>query len=165
VDQQEMADLLEIQQLAARYMALSARKAQDGWSQVFTPDGVYNAFGTPYGLEDFPMLLNSAPPGQYIGNVPVVEFNRRSIRPHFELGQLFGRHVLQCAYPLSWNQEARIAVRDDLNGIPLGDVANSLRSNFNLCLDSAGGERRSVLGITDSLSVRPHNFTFSVVPS
>jgi hypothetical protein len=75
MDQQEMADLLEIQQLAARYMALSARKAQDGWSQVFTPDGVYNAFGTLYGLEDFPMLLNSAPPGQYIGNVPVVEFN------------------------------------------------------------------------------------------
>ena len=43
--------------------------------EVFTPDGVYNAFGTPYGLDDFPTLLNSAPPGQYIGNVPVVEFD------------------------------------------------------------------------------------------
>jgi hypothetical protein len=75
MNQQEMADLLEIQQLAARYMSFSARKEQDRWREVFTPDGVYNAFGTPYGLEDFPALLNSAPPGQYIGNVPVVEFD------------------------------------------------------------------------------------------
>ena len=74
MNQQEMADLLEIQQLAARYMAFAARKEQDRWTEVFTPDGVYHAFGTPYGLEHFPMLLKSAPPGQYIGNPPVVEF-------------------------------------------------------------------------------------------
>ena len=73
---EEMADLVEIHQLAARYMKLSAHKEMDRerWLEVFTPDGVYNAFGTPYGLEDFPMLLESAPPGQYIGNMPVVEF-------------------------------------------------------------------------------------------
>jgi hypothetical protein len=75
MNQQEMADLLEIQQLAARYMMLSARKDNDHWLEVFTPDGVYHAFGSPYGLEDFPMLLESAPPGQYIGNAPVVEFH------------------------------------------------------------------------------------------
>jgi hypothetical protein len=77
MNQQEIADLLEIQQLAARYMAFSAKKEQDldRWREVFTADGAYNAFGTPYGLEDFPSLLNSAPPGQYIGNVPVVEFD------------------------------------------------------------------------------------------
>ena len=77
MNQQEMSDLLEIQQLAARYMAFSARKEQeqDRWREVFTADGSYNAFGTPYGLEDFPSLLNSAPPGQYIGNVPVVSFD------------------------------------------------------------------------------------------
>ena len=73
MNQQEMADLLEIEQLAARYMSMSARKEQDGWQEIFTPDGVYNAFGTPYGLDDFPMLLKSAPPGQYVGNVPVVD--------------------------------------------------------------------------------------------
>src|SRR5450432_1327995 len=94
-------------------------------------------------------------------NVSVFEFNRRSIRPHFELTQLFGRHVLQCTYPLSWNQEASIVVRDDLDGISLGDVANSLRPNFDLCLDSAGGKRREV----DSLHVRLHNSICSVVPS
>ena len=75
MNQQEMADLLEIQQLAARYMAFAARKEQDRWLDVFTADGVYNAFGTPYTLDDFPVLLNSAPPGQYIGNVPLVEFD------------------------------------------------------------------------------------------
>jgi hypothetical protein len=75
MDQQEVADLVEIQQLAARYMALSARKEEGRWLEVFTPDGVYNAFGVPYGLDDFPKLLKSAPPGQYVGNVPVVEFH------------------------------------------------------------------------------------------
>jgi hypothetical protein len=75
MNQQEMADLLEIQQVAARYMAFAARKEQDRWLEVFTADGVYNAFGTPYTLDAFPALLNSAPPGQYIGNVPIVEFD------------------------------------------------------------------------------------------
>ena len=98
-------------------------------------------------------------------NVSVFEFNRRSIRPHFELAQLFNRHVLQCADPLSWNQEASVVVRDDLDGISFRDVANSLRPNFDLCLDSACGKRCGVLGITDSLTIRRHNFTCSVVPS
>src|SRR5271156_3258819 len=98
-------------------------------------------------------------------NVSVFEFNRRSIRPHLEFAQLVGRHVLQCTYPLSWNQEASIAARDDLDGIPLGDVANSLRPNLNLGLSSAGGKRRGVFGISDPLYVRPHNFTCTLVPS
>jgi hypothetical protein len=42
---------------------------------VFTADGVYNALGTPYTRDDFPALLKGAPPGQYIGNVPIVEFD------------------------------------------------------------------------------------------
>jgi hypothetical protein len=75
MDQQRMSDLLEIHELTAKYMMLSARKDQEHWLEVFTHDGEYHAFGTPYGLENFPMLLNSAPPGQYIGNVPVVEFD------------------------------------------------------------------------------------------
>ena len=75
MNQQEMRDLLEIQQLAARYMSLTARKDPQGWDEIFTPDGVYHAFGTPYNLEHFPLLLKSAPPGQYVGNAPVVEFD------------------------------------------------------------------------------------------
>jgi hypothetical protein len=75
MDQNEMADLLEIQQVAARYMSFTARKEQDRWLEVFTADGIYDAFGTPYTLDDFPALLKSAPPGQYIGNVPIVDFD------------------------------------------------------------------------------------------
>ena len=56
-------------------------------------------------------------------NVSVLEFNRRSVRPHFEFVQLVDRNVLQCTDPLSWDQEASIAARDDLNGIPFGRVA------------------------------------------
>ncbi len=75
MNQQELSDVLEIQQLAARYMMLSALKDNDHWLDVFTPDGVYNAFGTEHSLDDFPMLLKSAPPGQYIGNPPVIDFD------------------------------------------------------------------------------------------
>lgn len=71
----DVADLVELHQLVARYMAYSARKVTEAerWLEVFTPDAEYHAFGTPYGLADFPMLLQSAPPGQYLGNAPVVE--------------------------------------------------------------------------------------------
>ena len=75
MNEREIADVIEIQQLAARYMSLSARKLHDHWRDVFTADAEYHAFGTAYGLDDFPMLVNSAPPGQYVGNVPVVDLD------------------------------------------------------------------------------------------
>jgi len=67
-------DLVELQQLCARYMLLCSQFVEDRWHEVFTPDAVYNAFGTPYTLERFPALLAAAPRGQFIGNMPVVEF-------------------------------------------------------------------------------------------
>jgi len=77
MDQQEMSDIIELTQLCSRYMMYSARKVMDidTWYDVFTEDGQYNAFGTPYGLDAFPMLLESAPAGQYIGNPPIVTFD------------------------------------------------------------------------------------------
>ena len=75
MNQHEISDLLDIQQVAARYLSFSATKEQDRWLEVFTADGIYNAFGTPYTLDDFPALLKSAPPGQYIGNVPIVDLD------------------------------------------------------------------------------------------
>ena len=70
-----IADLVELQQLCARYMLLCSQFVEDRWLEVFTPDAVYTAFGTPYTLERFPALLAAAPRGQFIGNMPVVEFN------------------------------------------------------------------------------------------
>ena len=69
------ADQVELHALCARYMAYTSQFIQDRWLDVFTPDGVYTAFGTPYTLERFPALLEAAPRGQFIGNMPVVDFD------------------------------------------------------------------------------------------
>jgi hypothetical protein len=74
-DAQHVADLVELHSLCARYMMLTSQYIQDRWLEVFTPDGEYNAFGTPYTLERFPTLLEAAPRGQFIGNMPVVEID------------------------------------------------------------------------------------------
>lgn len=74
-DARRIADLVEIHHLCARYMALTSQFVQDRWLEVFTPDAVYHAFGTPYTLERFPALLAAAPRGQFIGNMPVVELD------------------------------------------------------------------------------------------
>ena len=73
-DSSLIADLVELHQLCARYMAYTSQFVQDRWLDVFTPDAEYNAFGTPYTLERFPALLAAAPRGQFIGNMPVVDF-------------------------------------------------------------------------------------------
>jgi hypothetical protein len=72
---QRIADLVEIQQLCARYMAFAAEFVLDRWLEVFTPDVEYSAFGTAYTLDRFPALLAAAPRGQFIGNMPVVELD------------------------------------------------------------------------------------------
>jgi hypothetical protein len=74
-DDQRVADLVELHQLCARYMLLCSEFVDDRWLEVFTPDVTYTAFGTPYTLERFPALLAAAPRGQFIGNMPVVEFD------------------------------------------------------------------------------------------
>jgi hypothetical protein len=68
-------DLVALDQLCARYMMLCSQFVEDRWLEVFTPDAVYTAFGTPYTLDRFPALLAAAPRGQFIGNMPVVEFD------------------------------------------------------------------------------------------
>jgi hypothetical protein len=72
--QQRTDDLVELHALCARYMSYTSRFVENRWLDVFTPDAEYNAFGTPYTLERFPALLAAAPRGQFIGNMPVVDF-------------------------------------------------------------------------------------------
>jgi hypothetical protein len=78
-------DLVAIEQLCARYMLLTSQFVDGRWLEVFTPDGVYNAFGTDYTLERFPALLAAAPRGQFIGNMPVVDLagDRATGKQHF----------------------------------------------------------------------------------
>lgn len=74
-DDRRIDDLVELHALCARYMSYTSRMVQDRWLDVFTEDGVYTAFGTPYALDKFPALLEAAPDGQFIGNMPVVDFD------------------------------------------------------------------------------------------
>jgi len=75
MEAQQVADLMEIHALCSRYMMLCSQFIDDRWLEVFTPDAEYNAFGTAYDLERFPALLAAAPRGQFIGNLPVVDFD------------------------------------------------------------------------------------------
>lgn len=85
-DTRRTADLIELNDLCSRYMLLCSQFIGDRWLEVFTPDVIYNAFGTDYTLERFPALLEAAPRGQFIGNMPVVEFHgddRATGKQHF----------------------------------------------------------------------------------
>ena len=47
-------DLVEIQQLLAKYAVTITQGDIDGLIAVFTPDGTYSAFGDTYTLDRFP---------------------------------------------------------------------------------------------------------------
>ncbi|MFD3926975.1 nuclear transport factor 2 family protein [Streptomyces sp. NPDC058614] len=66
-------DLVEIQQLLARYAVTITRGDIDGLLAVFTPDGSYSAFGDTYPLAEFPALVAAAPKGLFLTGTPVVE--------------------------------------------------------------------------------------------
>lgn len=66
-------DLMEIQQLLARYAVYITRGDLDGVLAVFTPDGTYSAFGDTYGLDEFPALVAAAPKGLFLTGTAVVE--------------------------------------------------------------------------------------------
>ena len=74
-DSRRVADLVEIHELCSRYMAYASQFVVDQWLEVFTPDAEYSAFGTTYTVERMPELLAAAPRGQFIGNMPVVDFD------------------------------------------------------------------------------------------
>jgi len=85
-DDRRTADLVELDQLCARYMLLTSQFVDGRWLEVFTPDGEYHAFGSDYDLERFPALLAAAPRGQFIGNMTVVDFDgddRATGQQHF----------------------------------------------------------------------------------
>jgi len=75
VGKRQTEDLVEIHELCSRYMAFASQFIPDKWLEVFTPDAEYSAFGTAYPLERMTELLTAAPRGQFIGNMPVVEFD------------------------------------------------------------------------------------------
>ena len=73
MDQAEIADIIEIEQLLARYAASMTRDDIDAVIEVFTTDGWYSAFGDRYALADFPRLVAAAPKGLFMTGTPAID--------------------------------------------------------------------------------------------
>ena len=70
-----LADIIEIEQLLARYAVGMTRNDVESVIEVFTPDGTYSAFGEVYPLTDFPALVDAAPKGLFMCGTPAVELD------------------------------------------------------------------------------------------
>src|SRR3954467_5771829 len=70
-----IADIIEIEQLLARYAVGMTRDDIDAVIDVFTPDGSYSAFGATYNLSDFPELVAAAPKGLFLTGTPALELD------------------------------------------------------------------------------------------
>ena len=68
-------DVIEVQQLLARYAVGMTKYDVDAVMAVFTPDGTYSAFGDTYRLEDFPTLVAAAPKGLFLVGPPALELD------------------------------------------------------------------------------------------
>ena len=68
-------DLVEIQQLLAKYAVTITQADIDGLISVFTPDGTYSAFGSTYTLARFPELVDAAPKGLFMTGTSLVRLD------------------------------------------------------------------------------------------
>lgn len=66
-------DLVEIQQLLAKYAVTITQGDVEGLVEVFTPDGTYSAFGDTYTLARFPELVAAAPKGLFMTGTSLVD--------------------------------------------------------------------------------------------
>ena len=74
MDQERIADLLELEQLLAKYAVGMTQDDVEKVMEVFTPDGTYSAFGDTYTLADFPSLVAAAPKGLFMVGTSLIEF-------------------------------------------------------------------------------------------
>jgi hypothetical protein len=75
MDAARQADLVELEQLLARYAVGMTKDDVDAVMEVFTADGTYSAFGDTYTLADFPRLVAAAPKGLFLVGPPAVEID------------------------------------------------------------------------------------------
>ena len=75
-DRAHLADVMELQQVLARYAVGMTQDDVEAVTDVFTPDGSYSAFGETYTLKDFPALVAAAPKGLFLTGTPVLELDR-----------------------------------------------------------------------------------------
>jgi hypothetical protein len=80
MDHALQSDILEIEQLLARYAVGMTGNDIDAVLAVFTPDGTYSAFGDTYALADFPALVAAAPKGLFLTGTPALDLDDDSGR-------------------------------------------------------------------------------------
>lgn len=68
-------DIIEIEQLLAKYAVGMTRDDVETVQEVFTPDGYYSAFGDVYELQDFPSLVAAAPSGLFMTGTPQLDLD------------------------------------------------------------------------------------------
>ncbi|OBF14855.1 nuclear transport factor 2 family protein [Mycobacterium sp. ACS4331] len=68
-------DLVEIQQMLAKYAVTITQGDIDGLVSVFTPDGTYSAFGETYTLNRFPVLVDAAPKGLFMTGTALIDLD------------------------------------------------------------------------------------------
>ena len=94
---ERIEDLVEIQQLLARYAVTITQEDIDGLVAVFTPDGTYSAFGETYSLDRFPVLVDAAPKGLFLTAAAVIELSGDTAWSFAEfaaeVSKQSGRHV------------------------------------------------------------------------
>lgn len=73
MDEPQMADVIELQQVLARYAVGMTQDDIEAVMEAFAPDGTYSAFGSTYTLADFPTLVNAAPKGLFLTGTPVLD--------------------------------------------------------------------------------------------
>ena len=66
-------DVIEVQQLLAKYAVSITKGDMESLLEVFTPDGTYSAFGEVYRLDEFPALVESAPKGLFMVSTPLLD--------------------------------------------------------------------------------------------
>ncbi len=68
-------DVIEIEQLLARYAVGMTKDDVEAVMDVFTADGSYTAFGDVYPIPDFPRLVAAAPKGLFMVGPPALELD------------------------------------------------------------------------------------------
>jgi len=68
-------DVIELQQLLAKYGVGMSKDDVEMVMEAFTPDGTYSAFGDTYPLTDFPTLVDAAPKGLFLLGPPLLDID------------------------------------------------------------------------------------------
>jgi hypothetical protein len=72
----QVADVIELQLVLARYAVGMTHDDVDAVIDVFTPEGTFGAFGETDTLKDLPALSAAAPEGLFLTGTPVLRLDR-----------------------------------------------------------------------------------------